>query len=299
MADILRFRQNITDRLAVPVIGTGFLRAAPGAETFLGKVVGRRFDPVIHQRPRDGMGAFALYGEPIDTADNLGGFLVDQPMVLVLRVFLVTVDGIASGVKSRLPLCLNGGLDLAGLIPQVPLVHNVQEGRKLVGTGVLAVHIVGDSNKMNPILPEIHLGIKAGLQVVAPDAGHILDQHRAHQAGFNISDQTFPVGAVKVTAAPTVIRIMDDIGIAVLCGIGFEVAFLVYNGVRVAREFIVAGETLIERRNFFFRLSGCHSGSFQTDGSFVALGIIPQFSSKSTVSFWIMCSSFSSIVCVA
>ena len=204
------------------------------------------------------MRAFSLQAEAIDPADDLGGFLVDQPVILILRVLPVAVDGVAGNRQSGPSFRLKSSLYLAGLISQIPLVHDVQEGGELVSVAVVAVNAVGDGNKMNPMLPEEHLGVKARLQIVAPDAGHILDDHRTDQPGFNISDQPLPVGAVEIAAAPSVVGIVDDIAVAVLLGIGLEVFLLVYNGVRFSRELIVAGQTLIERRDLFFRLSDCH-----------------------------------------
>ena len=41
--------------------------------------------------------------------------------------------------------------------------------RPLAAVLFLAVDVIGNSNKMNPILPEHYLGVKAGLQVVSAD----------------------------------------------------------------------------------------------------------------------------------
>ena len=204
------------------------------------------------------MRAVPFQAKAIDPSDDRGGFFVDEPMILVFGIFLVSIDRVAAGRQSGPSFRLKSGFDFAGLIPQIPLVHDIQEGRELIGVAVVTVNAVGDGNKMNPMLPEEHLGVKARLQIVAPDAGHILDDHRANQSGFNISNQPLPVGAVEIAAAPSVVGIMDDIAVAVLLGIGLEVFLLVYNGVRFSREVIVAGQALIERGYLFFRLSDGH-----------------------------------------
>ena len=49
------------------------------------------------------------------------------------------------------------------------VLHDIEKGRKLAAVLFLAVNVIGDSNKMNPILPEHYLGVKAGLQVVSAD----------------------------------------------------------------------------------------------------------------------------------
>ncbi len=42
-------------------------------------------------------GAFSLDGQTEDAPHNGGGLLVNQPMVLVVRVFLIAVDGTVGG----------------------------------------------------------------------------------------------------------------------------------------------------------------------------------------------------------
>src|SRR5699024_4828578 len=88
------------------------------------------------------------------------------------------------------------------------------------------------------------------------------------------SDLAFPARTLKIAARPSIIRVVDEVGVAPLFCKAFEIPFLVQNGVRVARNVIVTGQALIERGNFFFRLSGCHiRRSFQTHGSFVAISL--------------------------
>ena len=46
------------------------------------------------------------------------------------------------------------------------VLHDVEEGGKLVAVLVVAVHAVGDGDKVNTVLPEEYLRVKAGLQVI-------------------------------------------------------------------------------------------------------------------------------------
>ena len=66
---------------------------------------------------------------------------------------------------------------------------------------------------------------KAGLQVVPADSRHVLTEDMSHFPGFDICDQPFPRGALKIAAAPAVVRVMDDVFIALLGSVGFEVLF--------------------------------------------------------------------------
>ena len=53
------------------------------------------------------------------------------------------------------------------------VLHNVEEGGKLVAVLVIAVHAVGDGNKVNAVLPEEYLRVKSGLQIVTSRPAHI------------------------------------------------------------------------------------------------------------------------------
>ena len=53
-------------------------------------------------------------------------------------------------------------------------------------------------------------------------------------------------------------RVVGDVGIAVLGRVVFEVCFLIQNGVAVAREIIVTGQALVQRRNLFLSLFHAH-----------------------------------------
>ena len=109
---------------------------------------------------------------------------------------------------------------------------------------------------MNPMLPEEYLGVKAGLEIVAADTAHILYKNMGDLTGLDIRDQLLPARALKVAAAPAVVRIVDTVAIASLQCMGFKVNLLVCNGVRVSHDLIVAGEALVQRGDFLIRQ--CH-----------------------------------------
>ena len=69
-----------------------------------------------------------------------------------------------------------------------------------------------------------------------------------HLARLDVRHKALPCGTVKVAAGPPIVCVVDDIGVAPLCCIAFEITFLVQNGVRVAREVIVTGCLLYTSR---------------------------------------------------
>ena len=62
-----------------------------------------------------------------------------------------------------------------------------------------------------------------------------------HSACFHILDELLPGRAFKIAAAPSVVRIVDDVLVALLGGISFEVLFLIDDGVAIPGEVIITG----------------------------------------------------------
>ena len=122
-------------------------------------------------------------------------------MVFVLRVFLIAIDGAVGGGLAGFPFDANGRFLLAAQVAQIPLVHDVEEGRKLVAVLVITVHAVGNGNK--------------------------------------VRHQLLPCRPFKIAAAPAVIGIVAAVGVASLLGIAFEVFFLIHDGVAITGIVIV------------------------------------------------------------
>ena len=155
------------------------------------------------------------------------------------------------------------------------VLHNVEEGGKFVAVLVIAVHTVGDGNKVNAVLPEEHLRVKAGLQIVTSCPAHILDDHMGDFACLNICDELLPCRALEITAAPAVVRIVSAVGVAFLLGIAFEVFFLIHDGVAITGIVIVAGQSLIESGNFAFSLFHAHDALLSDCRLICGASIIP------------------------
>ena len=89
-------------------------------------------------------------------AHNGGGFLVDNPKVLVVRGFDIAVGGFGGNRLSAHALRLNAGLYFLADVLCVPLRHDVDKGRKLQCVGLLAVDPVVDCDKAH-IVPSEYL----------------------------------------------------------------------------------------------------------------------------------------------
>ena len=276
MPHILRLGENLPHDIATPVIGVGkFLLAFPDALALLAEVHGGRLHLILKENTGNIVGSFALDGQSENAAHHGGSFLVDQPMVFVLRVFLVTVNGTVGGGLAGFSLDADGGFLLAAQVAQIPLVHDVEEGGKLVAVLVIAVHAVGDGHKVDAVLSEEYLRVKSGLQIVTPRPAHILDDHMGDFACLNICDELLPCRALEITAAPAVVRIVSAVGVAFLLGIAFEVFFLIHDGIAIPGVVIVAGQPLIESGNFAFSLFHAHDALLSDCRLICGVSIIP------------------------
>lgn len=139
------------------------------------------------------------------------------------------------------------------------VLHDVEEGRKFVAVLIVAVHAVGNRHKVDTVLPEEYLRVKAGLQVITTGPAHILDNHMGHFSSFDVRHQLLPSRTVKITAAPSVIGIVAAVGVASLLGIAFEVFFLIHDGVAITSIVIVTAQPLIQSGDLFLSLFHAHS----------------------------------------
>ena len=276
MPHILRLGEDLSHDIAAPVIGIGkFLFAFPDALALLAEVHGRRLHLILKEDAGNIVGAFALNGQTEDTPHHGGSFFVDQPMVFVFRVFLVAIDSTVGSGLAGFALDADGGFLLAAQVAQIPLVHDIEEGGKLIAVLVVAVHAVGNGDKVDAVLPEEYLRVKAGLQIVAPRPAHIFDDHMGNLACLNIRDKLFPCRTLEIAAAPAVVRIVPTVGVASLLGIAFEIFFLIHDGIAIPGVVIVTGQPLIESGNFAFSLFHAHDALLSDCRLICGASIIP------------------------
>ena len=119
------------------------------------------------------------------------------------------------------------------------VLHDIEEGRKFIAVLIVAVHAVGNRHKVDTVLPEEYLRVKACLQIITTRPTHVLDKDMGHLSGLNVRHQPLPCGTVKIAAAPAVVRIVPTVGVASLLGVAFEVFFLIHDGIAVTIIVIV------------------------------------------------------------
>lgn len=153
-----------------------------------------------------------------NAADNRSGFLIDIPTVLITRHFLVAINGTVGGRLAGFAFHTDRCFLLAAQITKIPLVHNVEERGKLIAVLIVAVHAVGNRHKVNMMLTEEYLRVKACLQIITPRPAHIFYNDMSNFARFDVCNKLFPSGTLKISSTPTVIGIVLTVRITFLMG---------------------------------------------------------------------------------
>ena len=227
MSHVLRALQDVADGHAIPGvwlahIGVGSLHAGVVGRV----VVGRAFNLVRLQDTRDLIRPMAVDGQLVDSSNDRSCLVIHQPMVLVCRVFTVAVHAQRICRLSAVATLPEECAHLLGLFPQVHLIQHIHEWRELTADGVHRVHAVADGDEPHTLAPEVHLGIEAGLDVVAPDAAQVFCDDGSNQTGIYVCNELLPSRAFEVAAAETIICVVLAMDEAVVCRIRGQVRFL-------------------------------------------------------------------------
>ena len=150
---------------------------------------------VLSKKLTDLIGAVPVNGHLKDPAHNISGFFVNDPMVMIQRVFQVAVGRSAGNMLTSLALGCEGGANLFARILRVPLVHNVTERDEVIIT-ILTIHIVIDGDQAYTFLTK-HLHDFANLEVVTTDSAHILDADRVDVTGIDLAHHGHEARTIK------------------------------------------------------------------------------------------------------
>ena len=251
MPHVLHAGKNIAHRRTPPAVGVFKLVVPAVARALCGKVGRRAKHLFLGQNIRDLIHALAVNDHAEDAAYNGGSFLVDNPALLVLRVFQIPVDGVIAGVFALIALCPIDGADLLACITSVKIVHDIEKGCKVVFRLIGAVHAVIDGNEANAVLREGDLRIEAHTEIVTTHATEVFYKDNAHLTSFNVGNQAFPVWTLKIRTAPTVVRINRYIRKIPFTGIAREHILLMNDGITVPGKIIVAAQAAIDGGDFF------------------------------------------------
>ena len=169
------------------------------------------WDLLVFQMHGDLVAVFPADKQTENQTDNLGGFLVDYPKILVVRVFDITVRGFGDNRLSTHAFGLNARFHFFADVLCIPLRHDIDKGRKLQCVGFLAVNAVVDRDKAH-IVPSEYLHRVADLEIVAPPAGEVFHNADTDFPVFHIVHHAGVGGTVKKPAAFVIVDVVPDIG---------------------------------------------------------------------------------------
>ena len=251
MPHVLHAGENVAHRCTPPAIGIFKLAVSAVAHALCGKVGRRAKYLFLGQNIRDLVHTLAVNDHTEDTAYNSGCFLVDDPALLVLRIFQIPVDGMIAGVFALVALCPVDGADLLACITSVKIVHDIEKRREIILGLIGTVHAIVDGDETNAVLREGDLRIEAHTEIVTTHATEVFYKDNAHLTGFNVGNQAFPVWTLKIRTAPTVVRIDRYIRKIPFTGIAREHILLMNDGITVPGKIIVAAQAAIDGGDFF------------------------------------------------
>jgi len=125
MAHVLHAVEDVGNGSPPPAAGVGKFAVSPVPCAMLRKVGGWAENMFLFQCCGNLIGAFAVDGHAEDATDNLGGFIVNQPLFRVVRVLLVAVERMDGGVLSCHTLGAFDGSNLLAGVSGEPLVHDI------------------------------------------------------------------------------------------------------------------------------------------------------------------------------
>ena len=169
-----------------------------------------------------------------DLLDHFGGLIVNDPMVLVLRNFQITVWRIDCQRFAGVAFFAEHGLYLLAGVLGVELVEDVDEGRHVVVQLVFAVHAVVDGDEADVVVREDHLRVHSHLEVVAPQTAHILDDDNPYPSFVDQPHQALPVWPVEIGPTEPVVHEISRVGESVVICVLLEDRLLVHDAVALA-----------------------------------------------------------------
>ena len=143
------------------------------------------------------------------------------------------------------------------------VLHQIPEGREVVGGLAQAVHAVVDGDKAHTITWEDEFRVLTHLKVFTTQSGHVLDDECFHLTVFHQFHDLLPAWAIEVRSRVTVVIQEEGVDESFLSCILLEQKFLILDTVRVIRLIcflrILLTQPAIEDGIFFV---ACHCYSF-------------------------------------
>ena len=225
-----------------------------GLPLFLVGVVGGRQDLLVRQDAGDLVGAFAAGAQVEDALHHRRGFLVGDDLLAVRRFPAVAVGRPAAETLTALRLELFHRPNLFAGILGVQLICPVSDGIEVGAALHQGVHSIIDGDEADALRGQIEFCQLAHLQILAAQAGHILDDQRVHLVRFDHLNDLFPGRPLEVRPAVTIVRQEYGVFKTIISSVFLQQQALVYDRIRIAHPGVLLTEPSVENRIFL----ACH-----------------------------------------
>ena len=113
----------------------------------------------LRKNSGDLRGAIAVHTKLEYFSNHLGGILIHDPAMLILRIFEVAIGRIGTQRLTGFTLCLEHCSDLLAGVFGIPFVDDIEEGSKIAVLLVGTVHTVIDSDETDICAGQNYLGV--------------------------------------------------------------------------------------------------------------------------------------------
>lgn len=144
----------------------------------------------------------------------------------ICRVLHISIAGSGGHSGASLSLETNHRASLLAAVFGIELVHQIPEGREVIGGLVQAVHAVVDGDKAHTIAWEDEFRVLTHLKVLAAQSGHILDDQCFHLTVFHQLHDLLPAWTVEIRSRVTVVIQEEGVGESFLSCILLQQKFL-------------------------------------------------------------------------
>ena len=186
-------------------------------------------------------GAFSRNAQVENTLDDLGSFLVHNPLLFVRWVFHIPVGRVGAEVFPSVSFGTHDGTDFLAGITRVEIVEQIAKRGKIV-VPLVAVHTVIDGDISNITFRKETLGIVAPFQVIPSHAGHIFDNNGLDFPRFCKAYHLIPTGSIESYTGNAVINEKCGIGKMIVRCVFEQDFLLIGNAVALAVQRILLGQ---------------------------------------------------------
>ena len=251
MPQIVYALQNAGNRFICPFVRV-CCRLVAGRQTFRMAIGGWVQDLLLFEPFSNLRGSLAGRAQGEYLLYDGCGFFIDDPFLFVLWTFHIPIGRNGRQMLAGLAFTLPCSANLLRGIAGIHFVEHIADRGKLT-FAACAVHAVIDGNEMNAKLRENNIGIHSHLEIIAPEAAHVLYDDALDPPCLDVGKHTLEARTVEVCAGITVVLVIMAVGgNPVILAVAFQNLLLVRYGVAFTIQLIFLRKSLIQSGQTFF-----------------------------------------------